>query len=163
MTLARAELARLSELLDQALDLPRDERAAWLGRLSEADATLRPQLEAMLADADEETTGGACDSPGLLDMLDALPGLAGVAAEAKLAGADPGLRQVGPYCLLRPLGHGGMGTVWLAERVDGALQRAVALKLPHTASLHQPGLAQRFERERDILAALEHPHIARLY
>ncbi|HEX5685557.1 MAG TPA: serine/threonine-protein kinase, partial [Ideonella sp.] len=47
--------------------------------------------------------------------------------------------------------------------VDGALQRAVALKLPHTASLHQPGLAQRFERERDILAALEHPHIARLY
>jgi serine/threonine protein kinase len=163
VSLARIELARLSELLDQALDLPRDERAAWLDQLGEADATLRPQLEAMLADADDETTGGAANSPGLLGVLDALPGLAGVAAEAKMASADPGLRQVGPYCLLRPLGHGGMGTVWLAERVDGALQRAVALKLPHASSLHQPALAHRFERERDILAALEHPHIARLY
>ncbi len=163
MTLARAELARLSELLDEALDLSRDARAAWLDGLNEADAQLRPQLEAMLADAEEETTGGATAGMGLLGVLDALPGLAGMAAEAKMAGADPGLRQVGPYCLLRPLGHGGMGTVWLAERVDGALQRAVALKLPHTASLQQPGLAHRFERERDILAALEHPHIARLY
>lgn len=163
MSLARVELARLSELLDQALDLPRGERAAWLAQLGEADATLRPQLEAMLADAEDETTGGAAEAPGLLGVLDAMPNLVGVAAEAKLASADPGLRQVGPYCLLRPLGHGGMGTVWLAERVDGALQRAVALKLPHASSLHQPTLAHRFERERDILAALEHPHIARLY
>ncbi|MEK8034107.1 serine/threonine-protein kinase [Ideonella sp. DXS29W] len=163
MSLSRDELARLSQLLDQALDLPRAERAAWLGRLGEADATLRPQLEAMLAEADDETTGGASEAPGLIDVLDALPGLAGVAAEAKMASADPGLRQIGPYCLLRTLGQGGMGTVWLAERVDGALQRAVALKLPHISSLHQPALAHRFERERDILAALEHPHIARLY
>ena len=163
MTLARAELARLSELLDQALDLSRDERSAWLAGLGEADAALRPQLEAMLAEAEDENTGGATGGVGLLGVLDALPGLAGVAAEAKMASADPGLRQIGPYCLLRPLGHGGMGTVWLAERVDGALQRAVALKLPHAASLHQPSLAHRFERERDILAALEHPHIARLY
>jgi serine/threonine-protein kinase len=55
-----------------------------------------------------------------------------------------------------------MGSVWLAERVDGLLKRPVALKLPH------PGLAsrafgERLARERDILASLAHPHIARLY
>jgi serine/threonine-protein kinase len=54
-----------------------------------------------------------------------------------------------------------MGTVWLADRVDGMLQRQVALKLPRTG--WAPGLTQRMARERDILAALEHPHIARLY
>src|SRR5688500_12826750 len=68
---------------------------------------------------------------------------------------------VGPYRLISELGSGGMGTVWLAERIDGALQRQVALKLPRTGLAH--GLAQRMARERDILAALEHPRIARLY
>lgn len=166
MNLARAELARLSELLDQALDLPATERAAWLDALSEADAPLRPRLAALLADVvgnDEEDGRARPAQPGLLGLLDALPSLAGAAAEARLSGAKPALRQVGPYCLLRPLGQGGMGTVWLAERVDGTLQRAVALKLPNIGTLQQPGQAHRFERERDILAALEHPHIARLY
>src|SRR6185503_479577 len=69
--------------------------------------------------------------------------------------------SVGPYRLIHELGTGGMGTVWLAERIDGALQRQVALKLPRTG--WATGLAQRMARERDILAALEHPRIARLY
>jgi serine/threonine-protein kinase len=163
MSLSRDELGRLSELLDQALDLPLDERAAWLGRLGPADATLRPRLQAMLDDAAAEERGETTSEPGLGDLLDALPQVADSAARQRLAGAETRLRQIGPYCLLRPLGHGGMGAVWLAERVDGALQRAVALKLPHAAMLHQPALARRFERERDILATLEHPHIARLY
>jgi eukaryotic-like serine/threonine-protein kinase len=163
MTLARAELARLSELLDEALDLPLEQRAAWLAALDPVDATLRPRLQAMLDEDALEATGGTTVEPGLIGLLDALPQLAGEAAEARLAEAAPGMRQIGPYCLLRQLGQGGMGTVWLAERVDGTLQRAVALKLPHSAILHQPALAHRFERERDILATLEHPHIARLY
>lgn len=161
-SLARAELARLSELLDQALDLPPEDRAAWLEQLGTVDATLRPRLEAMLQEMAVEDAGGATVA-GPLDVLDALPQLAGQAAEARLADAAPGTRRIGPYCLLRQLGEGGMGTVWLAERVDGTLQRAVALKLPHSAILRQPALAHRFERERDILATLEHPHIARLY
>ena len=55
-----------------------------------------------------------------------------------------------------------MGTVWLAERTDGMIRRAVALKLPRGA-WPRAELIERMARERDILAALNHPHIARLY
>jgi eukaryotic-like serine/threonine-protein kinase len=69
---------------------------------------------------------------------------------------------VGPYRLIRLLGEGGMAEVWLAQRADGSIKRAVALKLPRLRGDRQD-LASRFARECDILAALEHPHIARLY
>ena len=78
-------------------------------------------------------------------------------AEA-LATARPG-EAIAGYRLLRPLGQGGMASVWLAERAEGGLRREVAIKLPLSAS---PALAERFARERDVLAALDHPHIARL-
>ena len=63
---------------------------------------------------------------------------------------------------MTPLGRGGMSSVWVAERADGLIKRRVALKLPHV-SWASPDLAQRMARERDILASLEHPGIARLY
>jgi eukaryotic-like serine/threonine-protein kinase len=69
---------------------------------------------------------------------------------------------VGPYRLIRLLGEGGMADVWLAQRADGSIKREVALKLPRLRGDRQD-LASRFARECDILAALEHPHIARLY
>ena len=69
---------------------------------------------------------------------------------------------VGPYRLIRLLGEGGMAEVWLAQRADGSIKREVALKLPRLLRDRQD-LASRFARECDILAALEHPHIARLY
>ena len=69
---------------------------------------------------------------------------------------------VGPYRLVRPLGAGGMAEVWLAQRADGAFKRDVALKLPMLWRLRKD-LASRFAHERDILAGLEHPNIARLY
>jgi serine/threonine-protein kinase len=68
---------------------------------------------------------------------------------------------VGPYRLISEVGRGGMGAVWRAERTDGQLKRLVALKLPHIA--WGGALAERMIRERDILASLEHAHIARLY
>ncbi|HYV56524.1 MAG TPA: protein kinase, partial [Candidatus Nitrosopolaris sp.] len=71
-------------------------------------------------------------------------------------------QTVGPYVLLRLLGAGGMGEVWLARRADGDFQREVALKLPLTNPLPWD-LAARFSLERDILGRLEHPNIARLY
>jgi eukaryotic-like serine/threonine-protein kinase len=73
----------------------------------------------------------------------------------------PGER-VGPYQLIRLLGVGGMAQVWLAQRADGAFRREVALKLPLVTRLRKH-LESRFVRERDILAGLEHPNIARLY
>jgi eukaryotic-like serine/threonine-protein kinase len=70
--------------------------------------------------------------------------------------------SVAGYRLLRELGRGGMSIVWLAERTDGIVKRAVALKLPLVA-LTATAQVERFARERDVLAALEHPNIARLY
>ncbi|HEY1726397.1 MAG TPA: protein kinase [Steroidobacteraceae bacterium] len=106
--------------------------------------------------------------PGALPTASAqavttLPKL-GVAAAANApaaSGLQPGA-QVGAYQLIRLLGAGGMAEVWLARRADGALKREIALKLP-MRHRGQAGLEARFARERDILASLEHPHIARLY
>ena len=69
--------------------------------------------------------------------------------------------RVGAYALLREIGRGGMGSVWLAARADGSFKRQVALKLPRLA--WGAGLAERMAREREIGALLEHPNIARLY
>ena len=69
---------------------------------------------------------------------------------------------VGPYELIRLLGAGGMAEVWLARRADGAFKRDVALKLP-LLTRRRNDLEQRFVHERDILASLEHPNIARFY
>ena len=71
-------------------------------------------------------------------------------------------QDVGPYRLIRELGRGGMGVVWLAARADGQHERQVALKMPLVENLNWL-LAARFARERNILASLEHPGIARLY
>ncbi|HJV72280.1 serine/threonine-protein kinase [Ideonella sp.] len=137
----------LSALLDEALELPAGERAAWLDALPPDAQPLRPTLELMLARADTGSGPIAPDFPQA------------VAAAAE--GWQPGAR-VGPYALRRQIGRGGMGSVWEAERDDGVLQRTVALKLPH-AWLDGPGLAERLARERNILARLAHPNIARLY
>jgi WD40 repeat protein/serine/threonine protein kinase len=78
--------------------------------------------------------------------------------------AGPGLvgKSFGPYRVLSLLGQGGMGSVWLAERVDGLFARRVALKLVHPV-LMNPVMAGRVTREREILASLSHPNIARLF
>jgi tetratricopeptide (TPR) repeat protein len=142
----------ISRLLDDALDVPPEARDAWLSRLPPEHAPLVPQLRA------------------LLDQMQGLDAAAFLATLPKFETAEPaepaegpgagGL--VGPYRLLRVLASGGQGSVWLAERADGVLARPVALKLPHGLA-HRAGLAERMARERDILAGLSHPHIARLY
>lgn len=141
------QLGKISSLLDAALTLAPHARAAFLAQLPEADAQFREMLQKMLALSEQGT--------GMIDQLPPLDHLH--QADNLVAGA-----MVDSYRLLRELGHGGMGTVWLAERADGLIRRTVALKLPLLNMPHRT-LLQRFERERAILAALSHPHIARLY
>jgi len=142
---------RLNSLLDEALALDPPERERWLTTLPAAYDDLLPTLRNMLVQRQVETHA-FLSRPVAVDELLAQAGAA--------ADEAPG-QQIGPYCLLRPLGSGGMGSVWLAERSDGALTRTVAVKLPRQG--WSPGLVERMRRERDILASLEHPLIARLY
>lgn len=133
---------RVSARLDEALDLPVEVRLRWLDELPEDDRDLRPYLHKLLFAPERRRIG----SPRL-------NGEASAFAQGQ---------TIGGYRLERLLGTGGMGEVWMARRGDGGLQRPVALKLPH-AFLLAGTLRARFERERDILAALSHPHIAQLY
>lgn len=80
-------------------------------------------------------------------------------AESPATGGDIAGQRIGPYVLLERLGHGGMGEVFLARRADGAFERQVAIKRIWAG--HAP-LAARFVRERQLLARLQHPHIAQL-
>lgn len=157
MNIDAREWPVISALFDQALDLPASERARFLAALPANQSVYSQTLARLLADHAEVET---------LDFLRSLPRL-DLAAEPAQAAADGdgeamAERQVGPYRLLRELGRGGMASVWLAERSDGLPQRQVALKLPHPG-IATRAFAERLARERDILAALAHPHIARLY
>jgi serine/threonine-protein kinase len=141
----------ISALLDQALDLPAAERAMWLDALGAEHARLKDTLRDLLSAAAEAETA---------DFLQTLPHLTAPPVGDVLTDVAAGA-SIGPYRLISELGAGGMGAVWLAERADGSLKRKVALKLPRL--MWGRGLAERMARERDILASLEHPHIARLY
>jgi serine/threonine-protein kinase len=172
MALPPDRLARLAQRIDELMALPADAQQDWLRQLPPEDADLQDALQAFLREGATEpdaegralSTGERSPSgPG--DTLWRLsPDMARRALERSLASAaEPQAGEVvGPWRLLTPLGRGGMGVVWRAERCDGAFHREVALKLPLSGP-SPARLAERFARERDILAALAHPHIARLY
>jgi WD40 repeat protein/serine/threonine protein kinase/TPR repeat protein len=150
--LAARDWLNLSRLLETALSLPESARSSWLAGLPADQEPLKNVLQELLSREDlRSETGG---------FLSTLPKLTAAGAHG-FSGLSPGA-LIGPYRLERELGAGGMASVWLAERTDGLLRRKVALKLPHLSSALE-GLAERMARERDILAALEHPNIARLY
>jgi serine/threonine-protein kinase len=148
MKLSPSDLVNLSRLLDEALDLEPAHAEAWLAALPKEHAHLSPKLEEML---DARRANSEPDFMANGPKLSELP-------DESVARAD---ELIGPYRLIREIGQGGMGTVWLAEREDGTLKRQIALKLPRLA--WGAGLSERMKRERDIGALLEHPHIARLY
>ena len=133
---------RLSPLLDALLEQEAPVRAESLASLRENDPQLADDLEELLRL--EEDSEDFLSEPVMAPM----PGLGSGSI-------------IGPYRLERMLGEGGMGQVWLAQRNDGLYQRRVALKLLRPG-LADPNLRLRFTRERQILARLEHPHIARL-
>jgi tetratricopeptide (TPR) repeat protein len=144
---------RLNELLDAALDRSPAERAAWLASLGPEHESLKSYLTDLLSRA------AAVEAGAFLDMLPRFEGLAGSAEDSRVGAAG---EVIGQYRLVRELGSGGMGTVWLAERVDGLITRPVALKLPHLVATRRTDIAERMAREREILATLDHRNIARL-
>jgi len=141
----------ISRILDIALDLPDAERGAWLDRLDPREAAYRGVVEELLAAHARAEAAGFLASSVTLD---------GVPSPSAFAAFRRGI-EIGPYRLDREIGRGGMGTVWLAERVDGRFERRVAVKFLSIALTGRIG-QERFKREGRILGGLLHPHIAEL-
>jgi eukaryotic-like serine/threonine-protein kinase len=135
----------LSPLLDAALELEGDARRDFLASLARESPTLADALEELLVQHERALHAQFLDR------------------RAAISGEAPSLagETVGGYTLERPLGAGGMGTLWLARRTDGRYEGAVAIKLLNLALLDREGQA-RFQGEGTILASLSHPSIARL-
>jgi non-specific serine/threonine protein kinase/serine/threonine-protein kinase len=132
----------ISALLAGALAEPEDGRAAWLERACGQDPALLSEVRFLLA-----SFQGSAPEPGAL------------AAQAEASPESP--QQLGPYRLVRQLGEGGMGAVFLATRADAEFEKKVAVKLIRPGADSEV-LVARFLRERQILAGMEHPNIARL-
>jgi serine/threonine-protein kinase len=150
-SITRERWRTIQPLLDEALAIAPDRRAAWLAERCGGDAELREAVErlaAAYADAQGVLPSGAPDAVEALVRL----------AEAE---ALPHDGRIGPYRIVGEAGRGGMGVVYLAERADDQYRKRVALKLLRRG-MDDPHLVRRFLEERQILATLDHPHIARL-
>lgn len=140
-------LAELGALLDEVLELGAGERGVRLAALRRERPMLAAELDRMLAGEARLAERGFLEPGAAAPLAAELPPLTGT--------------RIGVYRLLRPLGRGGMGTVWLAERADGRFDATYAVKLLNLALLDPVGL-ERFRREGQLLARLTHPNIARL-
>ena len=145
-TLSPEQWRALAPYIDQALEMDDLERAAWLSSISAQNPALAAQLASLVDEHNILAKAGFMEKkptplPGVA------PGLAG--------------QVIGPYSLISPIGQGGMGSVWLAERSDGRFERRVAVKFLNVALVGH-GNEDRFKREGGILGRLSHPHIAEL-
>ncbi len=138
-----AQWRQLSPLLDELLDLPPEQREQRLAQLRHEDQALGAHVAALLERLPPLDDAGFLDAPALPPP----PGLQGL--------------RIGAYRLVCELGQGGMGSVWRAERADGRYESLVAIKFMRGGWLG-PDAAERFRREGQLLARLDHPHIARL-
>ena len=132
------------ELLLAALDRPRDKRGAFLQEACGSDQDLRREVESLLAHHDESGSSALIEAPTTVRQTKPAPP-----------------RNVGPYRLLQKLGEGGMGEVYEAKQ-EKPVKRRVAIKLVKWGMSSEEVLA-RFESERQALALMSHPNIARVY
>jgi serine/threonine protein kinase/WD40 repeat protein len=139
---------RIRSIFNEVVDLQPTERAAALGRLCGDDNALRAEIEALLASHDAAHAGNFMTSP-----------TAATTVRSAVITEAPGSR-VGPYKLLQVIGEGGFGTVFLAEQSE-PVRRRVALKIIKLGMDTKQVIA-RFEAERQALALMDHPHIARV-
>ena len=150
------QFQRIESIFAAARAVPPGERTALLERECGADEAMRREVEGLLAH-DEKPN----------DLLDAtVPVLhrpVVAAAPPRVSGREQSISsRIGPYRILHEIGRGGMGMVYLAERDDGKIQRRVAIKLLKRG-MDTDDLLRRFQLERQVLSALDHPGIARLY
>ena len=145
---------RAKAITADALERPERERPTFVAGACGGDETLLHEVESLLAA--HAGAGEFLEESGL-----AATGAADVVAAAQAALPGAAGRRIGPYRILRELGHGGMGVVYLAERADAAFEKQVAIKVVR-GGFAGASLMQRFREERRILATLEHPNIARL-
>jgi serine/threonine protein kinase len=136
---------RANPHLDRLLDLTTTERDKYLEVLGADDPLTAADVRVLLTELHLLTAEGFLASPPVIH-----------APEGTLVGLS-----FGPYTLVSPIGHGGMGSVWLAERSDGRFTGRAAVKLLNAALLGRSA-EKRFRREGTILARLTHPHIGRL-
>ncbi len=152
-------------LLVEAFDLPVADRASFLDRACGEDHVLRAELDSLLkADAAAEQKEATLLPEGLARAhVSIAENLAGDVLTAEGTQILPNERlgeQLGPYRLKKTLGRGGMGTVYLAERTDGEVRQQVAIKILRRG-MDTDDILRRFRSERQILAELDHPNIAR--
>ena len=144
----------VGSIFDRVVDAAPADRPKLLDELCAHDATLRREVEQLIAaDVSAQSFDGGVDSAR------------GAAAAEWASGLDEKTWQtherIGPWRVLSELGRGGMGIVLLAERADGQFEQRAAVKLVKRG-MDSDAVQARFLRERQILARLEHPHIARL-
>jgi eukaryotic-like serine/threonine-protein kinase len=145
-------LRRIRAVYEAALETDTAAREAFLERECHVDEDLRKEVASLLRAREHlpEWLAGPLLGPAgpvLNAMAKAAPGMEG--------------RRLRGYELIREIGRGGMGSVYLAERSDGEYRKQVAIKIVH-AEMNNSEILERFRREREILASLDHPNIARL-
>jgi eukaryotic-like serine/threonine-protein kinase len=145
MAMLPPELWRaVSAHLDHALELSETERAVWLESFRASDPKLASLVDQLLKEHGQLEEEHFLEQPVLAPSGPRLQG-----------------QRLGAYTLREPIGEGGMGSVWLADRSDGRFERRVAIKFLRL-SMSGRGAAERFAREGKILGQLAHPHIAEL-
>jgi eukaryotic-like serine/threonine-protein kinase len=141
---------RLQALFDAAVELTPEQRAAFLDQACANDPALRRQAETLIRASDDDATRRI--EGAIHDAADQ------VANDEDISVIG---RRIGPYQVIEELGQGGMGAVYLAVRADDEYQKRVAIKVVQH-DLGNPEVMRRFRNERQILASLDHPYIARL-
>jgi serine/threonine protein kinase/tetratricopeptide (TPR) repeat protein len=147
----------ISALLDEVIDLPAEQRRPHLERACAGDPALQVEVEALLAA--DRAAGAFLETPAASRFESVLTGI----LEEESRTADPMVgRTVGQWRLERRLDEGGMGVVYLAERTGAGLRQTAALKLiRHGMDTDQ--VIARFEAERQAMALMDHPAIAKVY
>ncbi len=140
---------RVSELFQAALGREPNQRAAFLAEVCAGDTALRAQVESLIASGQEAET---------LVMASAHKTAPSLPANRQTVSTAE--QRIGPYKVIRELGHGGMGMVYLAARADDQYRKQVAIKLIKRG-MDTDAILRRFRNERQILASLDHPNTAR--